>query len=65
METLEFYRFPCCERYLWDSSILERFELLEHGIEFNYVSIKQIHKYSQVGQVAKGVQADQGKYFTY
>jgi hypothetical protein len=25
----------------------------------------QIHRYSQVGQVAKGIQADQGKYFTY
>jgi hypothetical protein len=50
METLEFYRFPYCERYLWDSSILESFELLEHGIEFNYVFIMQIHRYSQVGQ---------------
>ena len=65
METLEFYRFLCYKRYLWDSSILERFELLEHDIEFNYVFIMQIHRYLQVGQVAKGIQADQGKYFTY
>jgi hypothetical protein len=48
MEALEFYGFPCCERYLWDLSILERFELLEYGIEFNYIFILQIHRYSQV-----------------
>jgi hypothetical protein len=49
MKTLEFYGFPCYERYLWDLSILEMFELLEHGIECNYVFIMQIHRYSQVG----------------
>ena len=65
MEALELYGFPCSERYLLDSSILERLELLEHGIEFNYVLIMQIHRWVQVGQVAKKIQADQGKYFTY
>jgi hypothetical protein len=44
---------------------MEKFELLELCIEFNYVFIMQIHRYSQVGQVAKRTQADQGKYFTY
>jgi hypothetical protein len=48
MKTLEFYGFPCCERYLWGSSILEGFELLKHGVDFNYIFIMQIHKYSQV-----------------
>jgi hypothetical protein len=44
---------------------MEKFELLELCIEFNYVFIMQIHRYSQVGQVAKRTQADPGKYFTY
>jgi hypothetical protein len=44
---------------------MEKFELLELCIEFNYVFIMQIHRYSQVGQVAKRTQANPGKYFTY
>jgi hypothetical protein len=38
---------------------MEKFELLRLCIESNYVFIMQIHRYSQVGQLAKRTQADQ------
>jgi hypothetical protein len=44
---------------------MEKFELLRLCIESNYVFIMQIHRYLQVGQIAKRTQANQNKYFTY